>query len=669
MPAITITDLNNAKTDVDHIADIANSTSATATDRLGHTKKTIKGVLTDIENDWSGQQAEIQGSADLVLSSIGYAVPVNYTAGIVMMSRTQTIEYNGEVYAPKSANLPFTTSNWGSDAAKFRLIQGVVGAELSDVGGAALVGSIHTAGRTLPRTVADRALDCVSVFEFMTQAERNDVRSNSRILDMAPALQRAISGSYGRTLFVPYGYYLLKQQVGGSLLNIINPICIVSQFGANFLIDGAVTNTTDIITINPSSMNDEGVELENIWIYENSGIPGRHIIKINLDATHGLKKLRLNKVLLRAKAGLAIWCENPSNANTNGLSLSSVTYSEISGGIKLDGLGDSNVIADNTITGPNVGVEFTMLNESSSAGSSAKLQILRNNITSTGGAILGSNARGLSILDNNIEQLVSLDNGYSVALSHLDAPVSGPAVAMSGVSVIARNKIEVNDPLSQSNGVYLYKCNGTVVESNGINSSARPSTGTSCITLQACNKVVVRHNGLYPSARGIGLNIDSLTKNTAYTSGIYAPFNSTAVEVNDDGIGTKGVWKTGTLAVNWSRKSASTTRFAYIKNQDNVVHLRGCLGRYGATVDGETIATLPSGFLPEDINVGVGTGGNVRLPTSYVKTSDSSSVPVNIRILPVSTGVGGQVRLQTPATSDLSELMLDGLSFYSPDVA
>ena len=48
MPAITITDLNNAKLDVDHIADMATSTAPTATDRLGGVKKTMAGVSIEL---------------------------------------------------------------------------------------------------------------------------------------------------------------------------------------------------------------------------------------------------------------------------------------------------------------------------------------------------------------------------------------------------------------------------------------------------------------------------------------------------------------------------------------------------------------------------------------------------------------------------------------------
>lgn len=50
MAAITITDLNNAKTDVDHLAAIATSTALTVTDRLGHSKKTIAGLSAEFLN-------------------------------------------------------------------------------------------------------------------------------------------------------------------------------------------------------------------------------------------------------------------------------------------------------------------------------------------------------------------------------------------------------------------------------------------------------------------------------------------------------------------------------------------------------------------------------------------------------------------------------------------
>lgn len=100
MSAVTIQQLNNAGSDCEHIADIATSAALTATDRLGRTKLTLQGAL----------------------ASLGYQVPVAYTAGINLTQGTQTVEYDGIVYAPLVAELPFTTSGT-FESAKFHTVQ------------------------------------------------------------------------------------------------------------------------------------------------------------------------------------------------------------------------------------------------------------------------------------------------------------------------------------------------------------------------------------------------------------------------------------------------------------------------------------------------------------------------------------------------------------------
>lgn len=116
--AITITDLENAKLDVDHIADIATSQLDTATDRLGTTKLTIAGVNSHLES----AIADI----DNVISTLGYETPVLYAGGILIERATQTIERSGIVYGPLSASIPFTTTGvWATDQVDFRVIQGI----------------------------------------------------------------------------------------------------------------------------------------------------------------------------------------------------------------------------------------------------------------------------------------------------------------------------------------------------------------------------------------------------------------------------------------------------------------------------------------------------------------------------------------------------------------
>ena len=72
MTAITITDLNNAKLDVDHIAELATSAALTATDRLGNTKRTMAGALDEYPNAFANA-AEAAASAAAALVSEGNA--------------------------------------------------------------------------------------------------------------------------------------------------------------------------------------------------------------------------------------------------------------------------------------------------------------------------------------------------------------------------------------------------------------------------------------------------------------------------------------------------------------------------------------------------------------------------------------------------------------------
>jgi len=100
MTQITVADLNNAKLDVDSIADIANSTAVSVVDRLGATRLT----------------------ANEAIRRMGYQVPVAYASSIVMNTPTQTVDYLGIVYAPLPTMIPFTTSGT-FETTKFYVVQ------------------------------------------------------------------------------------------------------------------------------------------------------------------------------------------------------------------------------------------------------------------------------------------------------------------------------------------------------------------------------------------------------------------------------------------------------------------------------------------------------------------------------------------------------------------
>ena len=130
--------------------EVVSGSNATYTDRLGVSRRTMAGV---------------DAAADVVLSGLGYAPPVAYAAGITLTLTTQTVEYSGEVYAPKVVNLPFTTSGT-FETAKFRLIQGVASVDLASGGGAAMVGYTPAGTGAVATTVKEKLRETVSVKDF-----------------------------------------------------------------------------------------------------------------------------------------------------------------------------------------------------------------------------------------------------------------------------------------------------------------------------------------------------------------------------------------------------------------------------------------------------------------------------------------------------------------------
>lgn len=105
MTTVSITDLTNAKLDVQTISEVAmvNYTDDTTTNRDGDTIYTLVGML----------------------KQLGYIPPITY-AGSISFSSTdnlKTVERSGIVYAPLPSALPFTTSTWGTDDDNFFVLQ------------------------------------------------------------------------------------------------------------------------------------------------------------------------------------------------------------------------------------------------------------------------------------------------------------------------------------------------------------------------------------------------------------------------------------------------------------------------------------------------------------------------------------------------------------------
>ncbi|WLH86041.1 hypothetical protein [Pseudomonas sp. FP2338] len=100
------------------IADkLINSSDLTWFGRLGKALKTWAGMTAEHNAAQVQRTAEFQA----FLQNIRFEVPVSYAAGINITRSTQTVLYNGQVYRPKPEALPFVTTTFPADEAKWLL--------------------------------------------------------------------------------------------------------------------------------------------------------------------------------------------------------------------------------------------------------------------------------------------------------------------------------------------------------------------------------------------------------------------------------------------------------------------------------------------------------------------------------------------------------------------
>ena len=473
------------------------------------------------------------------------------------------------------------------------------------------------------------------------------VTASTDSIDFA-VIQSAINASYNGDLIIPKGGYNLRAARADKILEIRDRINIIGSYGTDFLITSDTPNSQDVIQINPTSTADEGVEFHNIWIYELSGTPARDILRVNLDLTHGLKKLRLFGCLFRTSnaAGRAVRILNPANINANGLFSTNIERNEFSGGLFAEGLGDSVRIKDNTFIGLNIGIDIAMLPAAASAGASAKLSIKDNNITSSGGAIVIRRGRGVTIADNNIEQLVDLTGNSCITLFDLDEDVSGK-------SVITNNKIEPNDPASKCNGISLFRCKNTAVINNQIGTSAKTLSYTAAVLLSECENVQVHYNDSYLSDGCFGVLVDVGSKNTSYKKGKIRPYNSNFTEIENASTSTSGYRIFATLLNSWALAGSGQYQQAQFTKNDGLVSLDGVISR-ALTVGDHLIMTLPVGMRPS-LRV---------MSICYALYADGSDGFCNVRVDP-----DGSVYLskRSNTTQDILELSLNGINFNAAD--
>jgi hypothetical protein len=104
----------------------ANGPAASYPDRFGTPRKSVAQMNADFnsaqasrDTEFDADQAERVVEFNELLKNSAYEVPVDYVAGLGITRPTQTVRFGGELYRGKDANLPFTTTTWAADSAKF----------------------------------------------------------------------------------------------------------------------------------------------------------------------------------------------------------------------------------------------------------------------------------------------------------------------------------------------------------------------------------------------------------------------------------------------------------------------------------------------------------------------------------------------------------------------
>lgn len=136
MPVITIQELIDASSDAATVEAFSTGAPADVVPRYGapfpnmpkmallfNTAQTDRQTTFDTTQAdkltiFNATQANKQSQFLTFLSSSGYETPVDYAAGIIVTRPTQILKYLGELYRPKIASLPFTTTVWATDSAK-----------------------------------------------------------------------------------------------------------------------------------------------------------------------------------------------------------------------------------------------------------------------------------------------------------------------------------------------------------------------------------------------------------------------------------------------------------------------------------------------------------------------------------------------------------------------
>ena len=176
---------------------------------LGDIVADVNQIIDGARDEASEIVQQAREDIDAIIRELGYMPPVPYISGLSVNDIKFTVSYNGDVYAPKPELVPFTTGAW--NPAQWNVIQGDINlrSDLADTtGGAGLVAFRQDGEGAVPRTLADKLGERVSVKDFGAVGDgvTNDWPAFKAAHDsFGPSLTN------GGEILIPKGTYYLSQ--------------------------------------------------------------------------------------------------------------------------------------------------------------------------------------------------------------------------------------------------------------------------------------------------------------------------------------------------------------------------------------------------------------------------------------------------------------------------
>lgn len=326
--------------------------------------------------------------------------------------------------------------------------------------------------------------------------------------DDTAAIQSAITAAQaiGAAVYLPFGSYLVS-----STLTFSKGIRFFGDGWISIiLVKSTVGATTDILKVSPSVTSDAGQTgyvFENFRVSPQSGTPGRHAIAIDI-TTRAVYESMFRKLRLDALGGRGFVTLPNATPLVDGFFTSTIENCSIYNGIYLDKAGDSIRVLRNTLPGANAAV-YADLVFVSAANTPHGLDIIGNNITTSGGCVHIKNAYGGRIAFNIFESsagnannaLVDIDgtngttkpDGVNVSENFFSTPSGVDAVR---VNFARYTLIRGNLIAEPGGGAFNYKVTSNAVDTQILDNATSADSVLSTQLSDAGTRTTWRRGGI-----------------------------------------------------------------------------------------------------------------------------------------------------------------------------